>query len=174
MKEGLSEPKGAQNQEISVVCEISQPKLGPCENGHLLRNDFAALRCPLRNRGLAAKMDLYCEMISQPNTPLCKNFRSCETPSWHTSAISQHSNSISQLRNGCEIPIASNLQFSQPQPHFAGCFAAAKHPFGTRVPFRSTVALFRSCEMGCEIGCEKGPPLRKCPSVAKSALLCEN
>ena len=122
MKEGLSEPKEAQNQEISVVCEISQPKIGPYENGHRLRNDFAALRCPLRNQGLAAKIALHCEMISQPNTPLWK------------------------------------------------IFAAAKPPLGTRVPFRSTVALFRSCEMGCEMG----PPLRKCPFVAKSALLCEN
>ena len=100
MKEGLSEPKGAQNQEISMVCEISQPKLSPCENGHLLRNDFAALRCRLRNQGLAAKIALPCKMISQPNTPLCENFRSYETPSWHTSAISQHSRPISQLRNG--------------------------------------------------------------------------
>ncbi|RVW95560.1 hypothetical protein CK203_039109 [Vitis vinifera] len=42
-EEGLRELKGAQNQEISMVCEISQPKIGPCENGHQLRNDFAAL-----------------------------------------------------------------------------------------------------------------------------------
>ena len=106
MKEGLREPKGAQNQEISVVCEISQPKIGPYENGHLLRNDFAALRYPLRNQGLAAKIALRCEIISQPNTPLCENFRSCETLSWHTSAISQLRNRATVLRNGCEIPKA--------------------------------------------------------------------
>ena len=87
MKEGLRELKGAQNQEISMVCEISQPKIGPCENGHQLRNDFAALRCLLRNQGLAAKIALRWEIISQPKTPLCKNFRNYETLSRHTSAI---------------------------------------------------------------------------------------
>ena len=58
MKEGLRGLKGAQSYEILVVCEISQPKIGPCENGHLLRNHFAALTWPLRNQGLAAKMAL--------------------------------------------------------------------------------------------------------------------
>ena len=37
MKEGLRGPKGAQSYEILVVCEISQPKIGPCENGHPLK-----------------------------------------------------------------------------------------------------------------------------------------
>ena len=79
MKEGLRGPNGAKSQEKSVVCEISQPKIGPYENGHLLRNNFVALTCPLRNQGLAARMALHCEIISQPNTPLCENFRSYET-----------------------------------------------------------------------------------------------
>ena len=100
-------------------------------------------------------------MISQPHAPLYKNFHSCETPSWHTSAISQPHTLISQLRNGCEISKALKFQFSQPKPHFAGCFAAAKHPFGTRVPFHSTLPSFRSCEMGCEMVCENAPWLRK-------------
>ena len=122
VKKGSWESRGAQKYEISVVCEILQPKIDPYENGHLLRNDFATLRCPLRNQGLAAKIALPCKMISQPNTPLCENFRSYETPSWHTSAISQHSNSISQLRN---------LQ-SMKSPIFA-----------VIAPFRR---VFRSCE----------------------------
>ncbi|RVW64369.1 hypothetical protein CK203_047047 [Vitis vinifera] len=104
----------------------------------------------IRLGGIAKKMK---EGLRSQKELKIRNF-SAAKPSWHTSAISQHSNSISQLRNGCEIPKASNLQIFS-HPHFAGCFAAAKHPFGTRVPFRSTVALFRSCEMGCE----KGPPL---------------
>ena len=70
MKEGLLELKGAQKHENSMVCEISQPKIAP------------------------AKMALGCEMISQPKALLC------ETLLWHTSAISQHSTLISQLRNG--------------------------------------------------------------------------
>ena len=123
-------------------CEISKPKIGPCENGHLLRNHFATLTWPLRNQGLAAKMALRCEInFSAQHPPLRKHllahechfaaqelhfaaakwlqnpqsvkslifaaiaqfrrvFRSCETPLWHTSAISQHNNPISQLRNG--------------------------------------------------------------------------
>ena len=148
MKEGLRGPKGAQSYEILVVCEISQPKISPCENGHLLRNHFAALKWPLRNQGLAAKMALHCKInFAAQHPPLRKFsqlrkhllahechfaaqelhfaaakwlrnpqnvkspifsaiaqfrrvFRSCETPLWHTSAISQHSNPISQLRNG--------------------------------------------------------------------------
>ena len=39
---------------------------------------------------------------------------------------------------------------SQPRPHFEGCFAAAKPPFGTRVPLCSAVGPFHSCEMGYE------------------------
>ncbi|RVW21118.1 hypothetical protein CK203_112703 [Vitis vinifera] len=65
MKEGPREQKGAQNQEISMVCEISQPKIGPCENA------------------------ICCEIISQPLHGRCEI---------------KHSNSISQLRNGCESP----------------------------------------------------------------------
>ena len=110
MREGLREPKGAQNQEISVVCEISQPKIGPCENGHLLRNDFAALRCPLRNQGLAAKIALRCEIISQPNTPLCENFRSCETLSWHTSAISQLRNRLRKGASSAKMPLRCEIR----------------------------------------------------------------
>ncbi|RVW40873.1 hypothetical protein CK203_094275 [Vitis vinifera] len=80
MKEGLRRPKGAQSYEILVVCEISQPKISPCENGHLLRNHFAALKWPLRNQGLAAKMALHCEINFAAQHPLCENFRSAKTP----------------------------------------------------------------------------------------------
>ena len=83
-----------------MVYEISQPKRGPCENGHWLRNDFAAQRSPLRNQGLAAKTPFRCEML-------------------------------------CEIPKALRIPFSQPQPHFAAGFVAAKHLLGTRVPFHN-------------------------------------
>ena len=39
---------------------------------------------------------------------------------------------------------------SQPGPHFEGCFATAKPPFGTRVPFGSPVHSFRRCEMAAK------------------------
>ena len=130
VKEGSWESRGSQKHENSVVCKISQPKIGPCENGHLLRNDFAALRCPLRNQGLAAKIALCCEMISQPNTPLCKNFRStvtpfrsCEmaakSPKCEISNFRSHnpiSQGVSQLRN---TPLAHECHFTAPYTHFA-------------------------------------------------------
>ncbi|RVX10776.1 Transposon Ty3-I Gag-Pol polyprotein [Vitis vinifera] len=103
MKEGPREQKGAQNQEISMVCEISQPKIAPCENGHRLRNNFAAPWCLLRNRGL-----------------------------------------------GCENGPPLRNKFRSPTPSSAKIFAAAKPPLGTRVPFRSTVTPFRSCEMAAK------------------------
>ena len=111
-------------------------------------------------------MPLCCKIISQPHSTLCENFRSCETTPWHTSAISQPSTLISQLQNGCEIPKAWKLQFSQPKPHFAGCFIAAKHPFGTRLPFRSTpppISQLRKCPFAAKLALryEIGPPLRK-------------
>ena len=44
--------------------------------------------------------------------------------------------------------------------NFAGCFAAAKPPLGTRVPFCSSTPSFRSCEMACKMACENVPWLR--------------
>ncbi|RVW13808.1 hypothetical protein CK203_083605 [Vitis vinifera] len=56
-------------------------------------------------------------------------------------------------------------------PHFEGCFAAAKPPFSTRVPLRSTRTPFHSYEMGCENSPPPRihPPLRKCSKLKKWA-----
>ena len=139
MKKGLRELRGAQKQGESMVCEISQPKKGPCENGPWLRNNFAAPR-------------LCCEIaISQPHTPLCENFRSCETPLWHTSAI------------------------SQTPPHFgaAKCSTKSSTPktpiFAAAPPFRSPPPSFCSCKMVCE----NASPLRNPPLAAKLTIRCE-
>ena len=59
---------------------------------------------------------------------------------------------------------SGNFLISQPRPHFEGCFAAAKPPFGTRVPLRSTHTPISQLWNG----------LRKFPSSAKSTLRCEN
>ena len=55
--------------------------------------------------------------------PFRRWFRSCETPLWHTSAISQPLNPISQLRNGlrkwhptAKIPFGCEM-FSQPHSY---------------------------------------------------------
>ena len=42
VKEGSWESRGAQKQGKSMVCEITQPKKGPYENGPWQRNNFAA------------------------------------------------------------------------------------------------------------------------------------
>ena len=47
LKEGIWESRGAQKQGKSMVCEILQPKKGPCENGPWLRNNFVAPKHPL-------------------------------------------------------------------------------------------------------------------------------
>ena len=93
VKEGSWESRGAQKHENSVVCEISQPKIAPCEIATSLRNYFAAPKSR------------------------CKN----ATSLWN--------------------------YFAAPHLLSVKIFAAAKHPFGTWVPFRSPVHSFRSCEM---------------------------
>ena len=94
------------------------------ENSPPLRNNFAAQHTPLRkfsqlrNPLLAHECHFAAQELHFPATKWLRNpqsvkspifaaiaqfrrvFRSCETPLWHTSAISQHSNPISQLRNG--------------------------------------------------------------------------
>ena len=74
VKERSWESRGAQKHKNLVVCEISQPKIGPCEKGHLLRNHFAALTWPLRNQGLAAKMALRCEINFAAQHPPLRKF----------------------------------------------------------------------------------------------------
>ncbi|RVW11774.1 putative mitochondrial protein [Vitis vinifera] len=63
------------------------------------------------NQWLAAKMPPL-RNISQPNTPLCENFRSSK-PSWHTSAILQHT-SARQEPNQSNLPSSpSHLNLSR-------------------------------------------------------------
>ncbi|RVW62451.1 Retrovirus-related Pol polyprotein from transposon 17.6 [Vitis vinifera] len=87
MKEGPREQKGAQNQEISMVCEISQPKIAPCENGHRLRKWFRSPLVSLRNRAAkwaangAAKRALLCEnALSLRNPPSAAKINTREDP----------------------------------------------------------------------------------------------
>ncbi|RVW92525.1 Pol polyprotein [Vitis vinifera] len=80
IQRGLWESRGAQKQGKSMVCEISQPKKGPYENGLWLLNNFAASRscceiAPWLRNNFAA-----------PYPPSEKIFAAAKTPSWHTSA----------------------------------------------------------------------------------------
>ena len=63
----MLESKGAQKQGESMVYEISQPKVGRCENRLPLRNNFAALKSRCENpppSTLAAKIAFRYEMVS--------------------------------------------------------------------------------------------------------------
>ena len=128
LKEGSWESRGAQKARREHDLRNFAAKVSRCEN------------CPP-----------HCEMVSQPPSTLCENFRSCEEVPWHTSSISQARTPVSQLRS----LHALNSSILQPNCHFEGCFATAKPPFGIRVPFRSPVHSFRSCEMVAKSPCLK-------------------
>ena len=145
-----------------MVCKISQPKRGPWENCHRLRNNFATLRHPLRNQGLAAKRALRCEIISQPHSHPLRN-----TPLAH------------------ECHFAAPIPLSQLQNALRNLQSLKNSNFAAIAPFRSW---FRSCEttpwhmsaisqpypliLQLQNGLQNG--LRKHPSDAKLTLYCEN
>ena len=97
-----------------MVCEISQPKRGPWENCHWLRNNFATLRHPLRNQGLAAKRVLRCEIISQP-----------------------HSHPLRKFFSDAKHSLAHECHFAALPPHFATAKWAAKWP--AKTPLRCKI-----------------------------------
>ena len=141
-----------------------------------LRN-FAAQNRPLRKRPSAAKSFRSPYMASaksrfgcENGPPLRNKFRSPTPPS-------------AKIFAAVKTPLGTRVPFRNTGTPFRSCKMAAKSPkhqiFNFRSDnlisqgvsqLRSTVTQFRNCEMGCE----KGPPLRKCPFVAKSALLYEN
>ena len=143
-----------------MVCKISQPKKGPCENGPWLRNNFASPKYLLRNRPLAAKSSYSpLRKFSQlRNTPLAHECHFADPPShfaaakcFTKSSTPKNSNFrsrtlisqvVSQLRNH---PLAHECHFAALHPHFATTKWAVKIP----------------------IRCEIRPLLRNRPSAAK-------
>ena len=119
VKEGSWESRGAQKHKNSVVCEISQPKIAPCEIPTSLRNNFAAPRSR-------------CE-----NTTLLRNHFAAQLPPLRK---------FSQLRN---TPLAHECHFAAQYPHFATAkwlrnLQSVKTPtFAVQAPF---CKVFRSCE----------------------------
>ena len=77
-------------------------------------------------------------------------------------ALDLKQRSYSRLKMNHAKPKRKFFLISQPRPHFEGCFAAAKPPFGTQVPLRSAVRPFHSCEMGCK---NSPPPWNPPPAV---------
>ena len=120
----------------ALCCEtISQPQQVHCE-----------IATSLRNCHFATKSPLCCEIISQPQAPLYENFRSCEASSWHTSAISQHSNLISQLRNNCKIPKRKNSQFRSQSPISQGISQLRNHPLTHECHFKAPYTHFAAAK----------------------------
>ncbi|RVW58857.1 hypothetical protein CK203_101793 [Vitis vinifera] len=120
-----------------------------------------------KNRGLrdfaaSAKSALCCETISQLRNQV-----------WHMSATSQHRSPHSKLRNGCEAPKHEKLPISQPKLHSTGSFAVAKPNFGTRVPFRSIVTLFRSYKTAAKCQSVKTPNFAAKAPFRREFLNCE-
>ncbi|RVW70393.1 hypothetical protein CK203_056698 [Vitis vinifera] len=113
--EGRSQgAKRSSKPKISMVCEISQPKIGPCKKAiccEIISSPYMAsaksrFGCengpPLRNK-FRSPTPSSAKIFAAAKPPLalvCHFAAHCETPLWHSCAISQHSNPISQLRNG--------------------------------------------------------------------------
>ena len=109
------------------------PKLR--DSFHLLRNDFTATRCPLRNQGLAEKMALRCEMISQPHSyPLRKFLQLRNTPSTH------------------------ECHFATPHSHFAAAKWPAKMPLGCKYGLWLRNHLWASKWLRNDLQAVKSPP----------------
>ena len=129
-----------------MVCKISQPKKGPWENGHWLRNNFAAPKHCYENRfllrnGFVASYPPLRKFLQLQSDPLAHE---C-----HFAASYPRFAAAKSLRNPPHLKIP---KFAA-EPHFVGGFTAAKPPLGTRVPFHSSIPSFHSCEI-CP------PPLR--------------
>ena len=137
----------------------------------------------LRNHHFAPKSLLCCEIISQPQAPLYENFRSYEEPSWHTSAISQHSNLNSQLRNGCEIPKCKNSQFRSQSANSKGVSQLQNHPLAHECHFAAPYTHFATAKWlrndlqaakwpsSCEIDLQNGGRFAKTPCKSQGKLL---
>ena len=119
--------KEIEEKKIGAKSESNGAKTGEKQGKNRGLRDFAA----------SVKSALCCKTSSQPNCPLCENFRSYET---------NFGTRVPLRSTGAPIFAAANHQsmkssISQGKLHLEGCFAAAKPTFGTRVPFRSTVTL---------------------------------
>ena len=124
----ISQPKIAPCKIATSLRNYFAAPRSRCENATSLRKDFAAPCTPLRkfsqlrNHLLAHECHFAASyphfaaakwlrnpqslknFIFAAKTPFCRVFRSCETPLWHTSAISQAPTLFRSCEIGCEIP----------------------------------------------------------------------
>ena len=122
--------------------------------------------------GVAAKINFRCETISQPPNALCEKFCSCEETPWHTSAISQPSTPVSQLRNGCEISTPWNPPFRSRDAISKGVSQLRNHPLAHECHFVASYAHFSAGKWAAKMLLNL-PFLRKSPHACceKSRLL---
>ena len=123
VKEGSWESRGAQK----------------ARREHWLRN-FAAKVSRCENRPPR------CEMVSQPPSTLCENFRSCEEVPWHTSSISQARTPVSQLRNGCETSTPWNPLFRSREAIWKGVSQLRNHPLAHECHFAAPYTHFAAAK----------------------------
>ena len=114
--------------------------------------------------------------ITQPMLPFCSYENLCEiTQAFKISILQPKPHFVAAKTpakhpfgtrvpfHGCEITKAFKNSISQPKTHFATAKPLAKHPFGTKCHFAAAKWAAKTA-----LGCENEPPLRKCPSFAKS------
>ena len=150
-----------------MVCEISQPKIAPCENGHLLRNNFAATRCPLRIKDSLRNGPFAAKPFRSLRATPCENFHNCETHIWHTSAISQPMPPFCSCEILCESPRPLKAHFRSP----SSISQLRKHlrnpPLAHECHFTAAPPHFAAPKWAVKMGLryEMAPPLRKSPTV---------
>ncbi|RVW22788.1 hypothetical protein CK203_106468 [Vitis vinifera] len=127
-------------KKIGAKSESNGAKTGEKQGKNRGLRDFAA----------SAKLKFCCETSSQPNCPLCENFRSCETNFGTRVPLRSTRAPFRSCKNGCEPPKHEILHFAGKAPFCKG-FGSCENPFCTRVPLRSKEHPFRSCETHCEV-----------------------
>ena len=153
-----------QKQGIPEACEISQPKQTPYEKGLPLRNNLQPKGTRCKIKGLLRNGPPSTKPFRSPIAPLC------ETPPWHTSAISQPKASF----RSCET-LYETIQGPQ-KLNFAAkaSFRSCENPYETPIWHTSAISQphpliwqLRKWPLAAKMGlcCEMTPPVRKIPIV---------
>ena len=109
---------------FAAILQLRNECTGLPNGTRLPKSGFAVAKLP-------AEWGFGCENWEFLRFGILQPFHSCEMVLVCQKLVSQLQNT---LRNGA----------------LAGCFAAAKPPFGTRVPFGSPIHSFHSCEMAAK------------------------
>ena len=186
MKEGLWELRGAQKQGKSVVCEISQPKIAPCENDHLLKS-FRSHKTPhCEIKGWLRKWPSVAKSFRSPIATPAKIFATAKRPFGtrvpFRSPTLPFRNCEMGCEMACEIPLwLQNGCENAPWPR--NWPLAAKSPIGCEIIIllRNDLQALKwlrnhlqaaKWPSSCEIDLRNGGRFTKTPCEAKGS--CEN